>query len=251
MTFYDPEGKEVSKEDFITLYNQRYYLNSEPTYYITQKRRKHVGQNSIYIEKEIDELLRRGITREEEVMRILAWKIGKIKHRESETKKEFIYAKDWVDCEKSFKVRRFNELIDYKYLVNDIINNIDRLECTSPWEVFSFLNVDGPKGIGTVYIIALLNFISKGEFPIYDKYAHIALDAIINNKKPGELVPYKALPDKKSDVHIISHEYINNYNLKLSEIFGDAYNHNRDIDRALWVYGHLFPNEACELLPCS
>ena len=33
-------------------------------------------------------------------------------------------------------------------------------------------------------------------------------------------------------------EYIN----KLEDVFGKEYQNNRNIDRALWVYGHLFPD---------
>ena len=255
MTFYDLEGKVIDRGEFILQYSKRYYLNSDPTYYETPKRKNNrVLQCSPYIEKEMDKLLQKGITDEGEVMRILAWKIGKIKHRESEVKNAFIYAKDWDGCEKSLKIHRFKEIIDYEYLVGDIVNNIVNLELTSksdPWEAFSFISEEGHKGIGTVYLFTLLYFISRGEIQIYDKYAHIALDAIKNNKKPGEFVPYKSLPDRKSELSIIRDEYENNYEVKLGEIFGEAYKRKRDIDRALWVYGHLFPNKKGEQPLCS
>ncbi len=71
----------------------------------------------------------------------------------------------------------------------------------------------------------------------------MAVDAILNNKKPNDYVSYSELPnknDKKFDevINIYNKNYVN----KLNEIFGDEYKSNRDIDRALWVYGHLFNN---------
>ena len=106
------------------------------------------------------------------------------------------------------------------------------------------------RGIGSVYLITMLYFVSGGEYPIYDQFAAMALDAIKNGKKPGSTIQIKDLPDKKSKSFLnlldnpnsVYSSYIKNLE-ELSELFygnKDGYQNDRRLDRALWVYGHLF-----------
>ena len=76
-------------------------------------------------------------------------------------------------------------------------------------------------GIGPVYLITLLYFISKGQYPIYDKFAHISL---------------KMIEEKDCQFNSLIKD---NYVTRLRNIFGKAYN-DSNVDRALWVYSHLF-----------
>ena len=103
------------------------------------------------------------------------------------------------------------------------------------------LDEKAPAGIGTVYMITLLYFIKEGDYPIYDKYAMIALDAIIEEKEPGSYIKYKELPSRKSKafgnvIELYNEKYIE----KIEKVFGKEYYNCRKFDRALWVYGHLF-----------
>lgn len=111
----------------------------------------------------------------------------------------------------------------------------------SPLGILDWLNDNAPAGFGSVYLITLLFFISGGEYPIYDQCADKALMAIKNNVMPGEKVYYKPLPDRKSRkfLQIFDGQY-GEYIKSLKELFTEEYKFNRDIDRALWVYGHLF-----------
>lgn len=240
MKFYDLNGNEIEKKEFIELYSKSYYLD-EP-------RVKRVSQNSRYIEDYIDELLfDRGISCPKDVIEILAWKIGKIKHRDSQNAQRFVYSKDWANVE-SFHVNRYGKELDLSGFVEYIATNIENLTSkaqSDPQGVLNELkeNAQAPKGIGTVYLITLLYFISKGKYPIYDRFAMMAVDAIIKDKKPGETVKYTELPDKNSFQFnqvfgLCQNEYID----KIEKIFGHDYLESRDIDRALWVYGHLFNN---------
>ena len=55
---------------------------------------------------------------------------------------------------------------------------------------------------------------------------------------------YKELPSKKEKgFNKLMNNGINNYSSKIEDVFGKEYQNNRDIDRALWVYGHLFKND--------
>ena len=118
------------------------------------------------------------------------------------------------------------------------------------WDIFQSLvesETKIPDGFGTVYIINLIYFKSKGNWPIYDKYAHKALKAIYFGRRPYEIwipgAPGKTIITKKNG--IVANKEVNcmysEYLWLLDEIFGGhdyETMHGRLIDRALWVYGH-------------
>ena len=90
------------------------------------------------------------------------------------------------------------------------------------------------KNVGAVYLITVLFFLSKGTYPIYDYYAHRAVKALFLNKKPCEVF-VGAAPDKAEKDKVIA-MYIE-YCYLLEKVFGRK-NIERDLDQALWVYGH-------------
>lgn len=237
MKFYMKDGTEISKETFIKSYNDSYYLGSSRVL-------NRVTQNSKYVENEIDQLLKNGIREPIDIIHILAWKIGKVRHTDSDNEKRFVYAKGWDDAE-NFKIKLYKNTLDVKEFVLYIIKNIAELEKLSenePQEVLNQLKEHSPKGIGTVYLVTLLYFISKGKHPIYDRFAMMALDAISGDIKPySQKIKAPILPDKHSSKfkHVMD-RYYKEYVEKVNKIFGSVYWKNRDIDRALWVYGHAF-----------
>ena len=90
------------------------------------------------------------------------------------------------------------------------------------------------------------NFMSGGYYPIYDKYAFVALNAIHDGISPADSLydplkytepPAKSIKDFGKRVF---EEKYQGYIDKLNKIFGDEYKKKRDIDRALWAYGHEF-----------
>ncbi|MBQ4249614.1 MAG: hypothetical protein II705_06180, partial [Clostridia bacterium] len=103
--------------------------------------------------------------------------------------------------------------------------------------------------IGPVYILTLVSFISRGLFPIYDIFAQRALNAIKLGKAPGSSVLDGNAGGKliqnlqKDNVEKVLSLY-NDYIKGIETVFKDSYNHNRNVDRALWVYGHLFIPES-------
>ena len=100
-----------------------------------------------------------------------------------------------------------------------------------------------------MYAITLLYFQSQSEYPIYDKYAHIALLQLENPKHfccEESLITDKALNEKfhsgSVNAETIWKEYLTNYVGTLKSLFDfeTVYRKSRRLDRALWAYGHLF-----------
>ena len=91
MKFYTLDGNEIDRTVFVEKYGPSYYID-RPRYI------PRVGQSSRPIEDYMDELLKNGVKEPLDVVRILAWKLGKIKH--SESKNGFVYAKDWKNAER-------------------------------------------------------------------------------------------------------------------------------------------------------
>lgn len=233
--FYCPCGKVISEGDFIKLYADSYYLDNRQVV-------SNAQQSSRYVEDKMDCLLKNGICSTKDVARILAWKIGKIDHKNSND--QFVYASDWENAE-SLNVTRYGNPFDLAGIANYIINNKDHLEKkadSDPQGVLNELRDVSVKGLGTTYLVTLLYFLSKGKYPIYDRFAYKGVKAILQDKKPGEIVDYEGVPDKTSKKRFES--FIDNemtcYVKDLTTIFGERYKDDRDIDRALWVYGHLF-----------
>src|SRR5208337_2082891 len=84
--------------------------------------------------------------------------------------------------------------------------------------------------LGHVYSITFIYFFSHRKWPIYDQFADIAINAILNEITPGSIIKYKE-PNEWNEYI----KYINN----IKTIFGQQ-NISRVIDQALWVYGHCF-----------
>ena len=131
----------------------------------------------------------------------------------------------------------------FKLQSSYISKNIESLEkevSEAPQNVLCKLREQSVKGIGTVYLITLMYFISRGSYPIYDRFAKKAIDAIVNEVKPGGVIKERQLPDKTSEkfCKIMKNE-MKEYICNLEAVFGSDYK-DRDVDRALWVYGHMF-----------
>lgn len=233
MNYYNQSKKKISQKEFIESYNNSYYIGA-------QRLVKGTVQNSCYTEKEIDRLLEEGITNKKDVMHILAWKIGKIRHFDS--KERWVFHKGCENTEDG-RMKLRNGEIDFNSFAEYIVDNImdlERKSISQPQEVLNELKNEAPSGVGTVYLITILYFLSKGEIPIYDKFAKIAVDAIKSDTIPGEYVEYCELPEKNSEKFDCIMDEIFSFKADIEAIFGEDYKKNRNVDRALWVYGHSF-----------
>ena len=123
--------------------------------------------------------------------------------------------------------------------------------------ILNQLAKDAPKGIGPVYMITLLYFLTQGKrYPIYDQFAHAALDVIFDEHEiplGSEVTKKTVSTDKtansfgekiisgKDSVYSAYMGLINKFEKEFNiHYYADSENTNRKADRALWAYGHMF-----------
>lgn len=230
-TFFSPDGNEIRQCEFIKTYGNAYFLD-------VPRVLPRVAQSSRWIEEQIEHILTNGITCEADVMHLMAWKIGKVKHRQSQKTTSWVYSADWENAE-SGEVRRYGNPFKLMSFAEYIVREYDWLceqSQTNAIGVLEKLEYNAPKGIGSVYLLTLLYAVSKKRWPIYDKFAAKALEAINSGKKPCD-VTYHELPDRAQGMDKVFEEYRTYVDL-LERYFPD-HAQCRDIDRALWVYGHM------------
>jgi hypothetical protein len=231
MIFFNREGQKITIEEWVDIYESYYFLGGE----IFGRRITRNNQGSEYVEGKIEEILERGLVKEglrEDLTLIVAWKIGAIDHNSSVLLGGVIYKNEFnlkLKFSGQYGVIYANDIINY------CLDNFDKLIelCNDPQQLYDDLykNRGQGNGIGATYCISLLYFFTQGKWPIYDKFAHTAINAIINDVHPSEVVNYRAINDFP--------DYCNNYVEKIKDIFGEQ-KIPRKIDRALWVYGHFF-----------
>lgn len=243
-TFYVPSSQEGgesvvfrpgSRDEFIACYADMYYCGGTPVV-------PDAKPNSRYVEDEIDALLKRGIQTTTDVTHILAWKFGKIDHGGSDRNESFCYREDWKNAEDLKDASYWGHSFDLESVATFIVDNIVSLEEMAKDDPQGVLDrLKNFKWIGPVHTIALLYFISRGRYPIYDEFAKRGLDAIVSGVEPGVTVAYVAPPDKTSKkFDTVVEDVLNPFTSDLDAVFSDAWRESRDVDRALWVYGHLF-----------
>lgn len=278
ITMYYPNGQPIKTlNDFIDYYSKCYYIRT-----------------SRWVETEIEKILQDDKKTAHDFFNIFAWKTGRINQQESEIRKKFVYtvnknrkdgAEWYFDPNKGEAIaitrsgvivknengnREPHKLYEYLEYVTRINKNKDASEILKELrgqqedEEQEVDRISVPKGIGTVYLITFLYFITKGTEPIYDVFAMAALDAIYpddekeESKSLGSSIKARNLPDKNTNAY--SNLLNNNTNVyrvyrkKLFEYFVNDYLEEtgekidarekyaacRNIDRALWFYGHLF-----------
>lgn len=205
--FYAPDGTIISKETFISFYSQvYYYLNRD-----------------LNFERKIENILYSDTLSDKDIIDVLCWKIGATsKNEDAQT-----LTNQWGTIE-----------------VHELIEKISGKKQKNCDATEMLKQLIGFEGIGPVYAITLLYFITKGEYPIYDRFAHIALKQIESGASFDNVIQDISLGHEfhaySTKIEKIYNDYQEFYINCLTEIFGEEYQTNRDIDRALWVYGHLF-----------
>lgn len=110
----------------------------------------------------------------------------------------------------------------------------------------------GVVGFGTVQLINAMYFLSKGEIPIYDYYAHLAVKALLYNHNPQDMyvgeAPAKAAMAKNDKSKYQAVNLLREYMYLLNQLKNESVDNDffgkknmfitRRLDRALWVYGH-------------
>ncbi len=204
--FYNLTGKCISKEVFIQSYSYIYYF-----------------KNNFATENNIEYLYNKQEKTADDYIEFLRWKVGD--------------RKDSGDI-----TTQYGNKIDTKGIVQifNELNQPNQIDRHSQVEtIYKKIISQNVTNIGSVYALALLSFFTGGQEPIYDKFADIALSAISDNQHGFRTpIKHKELPDKNNIDGVMGRYKC--YKQRLTGLFGDSWKINRDVDRALWTYGHLF-----------
>lgn len=203
------------------------------------------------IENSIVDILKKEQWEQNDVFRILAWKTGSINHKKSQAEHRFVYKKGWDEKNNTMKFHQYDISSDeFASLANSVIklkedynNSID---AKAVWLKLLEITKD-IKGIGTVYLITILFFVTYGEYPIYDRFAMSSLLVLLSSKRGidtpmGTQIILEKMPGKDSlkAKELLENSVYTRYIYLLKHFFKDEWKTNRAIDRALWVYGHYF-----------
>lgn len=218
---------------------------------------KDLNRTNPDVEEYITKMIKEGIF----VAQSFAWKAGKADWKDG----HFDYVKPLPDIWNNGNGSPIKRTKDAKAFTGE---EFDRYVTSHPIDVkeYSFALEKDRKNLfleikdnynlfnyGTVYIINQMFFLSKGAIPIYDRFAHVAVKALMMDKSPLEVfVPDAPLkndhPKGKDQIKNDYYLAVNNleeYMWLLKEVFPDEINKNgdlmyisRELDQALWVYGH-------------
>ena len=246
-TMYYPDQTDCTDmNDFIKSYNQIYFYDTN---------------TSVATEKLADNILKLTKFEKEDVFNILAWKIDGIAVNATINLDQIKYKRKW----KAENGKYYGDNIYHELKLDNVISYVkDNSEkWLSYWDnkdigydpeyaqqvvsgIVDITNEQKGTYIGEVYIITLLYFVSKGRWPIYDQYASIAMNAMTDSKmKPYDSIVDTKLPQKNEmDFYqrITSVGRYVEYIEFIKEIQNQSnyqYTTSRDIDRALWTYGHI------------
>lgn len=216
-----PSGEKITcAEQFIDFYSEVYSYD--------------LATRDLKLEERIEEILKSDTWERKDIIDILRWKVGATSF-DYDTE-NVIYR--WGTIE----AHDLNDLI-----FGENISCAQKKISASPKDLLeAYVSTSG---IGPVYAIMLLYFQSQGAYPIYDKYAHIAVSNLLNPQdfwsekslmKDQEL--NKQFHSGSTKIDIVWKDYIENFVEPLKNIFDyeAVYKKDRKLDRALWTYGHLF-----------
>jgi hypothetical protein len=238
MVFFDERRNQIPCQQWLKVYEPYYFLGGP-------KRGRTINarnQSSRLVEDGVCSLLSRpGVLSADDLMRIMAWKIGLIDHRGSEKARTILYKQNWpVTLTARLQFRTLDFSASLPALARSMPAILNELRRNNPQYLFDM--TPQLPGFGYVFILTVLFFVSQGAFPIHDKYAHVAAIAIHEGLPPGSMVRYRAI-QKWRDYE----GYV-----KLLEGVSEACPKgpgqppmlvSRPLDRALWVYGHFFQTE--------
>jgi hypothetical protein len=236
MTFFDEQGEVIQHQQWLETYEPYYFLGG-PTY---GRRVNSRNQSSRFVEDQVCSLLTKTTPlSQDDLILAMGWKIGGlIDHGKSEVTHKIEYLQNWpktLAATGQYGTRDFSRSIPYLASNMNMISK--QISQGNPQYVLDL--VPQLVGFGNVYILTVLFFAAHGRYPIYDRYAHVAAQAIGQDLRPGSNVRYKELQnwvDYESYMNLLRD--VNKTDAKPS---GDSSMLvSRPVDRALWVYGHFF-----------
>lgn len=211
-----------------------------------------IRQSRCSVEKWIQGILVNGFTSGEDVLAAMAWKAGKILQSGRNSADRIDYSADWkkhavllqkTDAEPASSKEMLGSIAEFAAWVYRKSDSWSSQVQNDPQSILNEMGKNAPKGIGTTQMISLLCFLSRGDLPIMDRYAVAAARSIREGILPGSEYSrsaiWKELPLKtEGGFSRVFEERISPYKEDLCVLFGNRWILDRDVDRALWVYGH-------------
>jgi hypothetical protein len=230
MTFFDEYRKQITCQPWLDLFEEPYFLDRP------KRGGEPRNQTSDFVESKVCSLLTKaGPLSRDDLSLIMAWKIGEIDHRTSEIQRQIVCRQGWRSGERDRYGRDFSPGITFlSQRMPSIVQAVVQGNPKCLFDLHPQIDYFGP-----TYILTVLFFVSGGRSPIYDRFAHVAAIAISRDLPPGSHVSCREVqswPDFQ--------QYMN----LLRPIIGACLQPSasssmfvpRPLDRALWVYGHLF-----------
>ncbi len=232
MTFFDEQGKQIQCQQWLKTYKPYYFLNGSTR----GQRINSRNQTSPFVESQVCALLKQTTQlSKDDLILAVAWKIGAIDHHGSEAAQKIKYLYNWDTALRDRYRRDFSEGISYlSAKMPTILQQINQGDPQYLFDLHSTLD-----GFGPVYVLAILFFMTHGKYPIYDQFAHIAVEAIHRSLPPGSYIPYRPLQEWSDYQHFMN--LLRPIGGACPREVGDSRMFiSRPVDRALWVYGHFF-----------
>lgn len=209
--FYLPNGVEIAKDDFLDYYSNSYWIYNDPKIdnYVLNLRSRNKNE-----------------WKTDDVFVALAWKMGCIKGWNN----ELVFFNGW-DREQHTVWRdrkKYYSKIDF----DDILHKCQKAD----GNLGSYLSkLKDVKGIGPIYAVTLRYFMEplSDKNLIYDQFVQRGIDAIIKGIEPRTRIQYRE--PAFNNVEGLYADYEKCIKLEFEDIF-----YTREVDQALWVYGHLF-----------
>lgn len=234
----------VNAESFIKTYSHLYFIPSADDEKINKEIHEKGIKNLRPVNKGaerfiVQEYLKKGRFDE----RPFAWKSGEYEWEDGELiirqPNEKEYAQMYGKTVSIAEFKRYCEKLEQRS------SEINESIISKNWSAaYGKCVTYAPNGFGPVSIFNSLFFISKGKLPIYDRFAHIAVRALALELTPTEIY-MGANPNKSESMAILMFE---EYIKLLEGVFENSASINnemfisRELDRALWVYGHASKN---------
>jgi len=233
---------EKKLREFIDVYEKYYYDDNNDDE--KQRGKTELGVSIIHPtsrnnEDEIMNYLRRG----KQNINTINWKMGGTVSKDGIRTQYYDYPIDNINgfCEEI-------EKLDFSEYNMESLSEINIISLYD--DILKIIKEVDLVGYGSVYIINSMFFLSKGNIPIYDYYANVAVKALLYDKCPQDIFVGQA-PGKEEHARgckerKLAVNMLLEYMALLKELAnntcyfmpkGEGYI-SRKLDRALWVYGH-------------
>ncbi|HKT47418.1 MAG TPA: hypothetical protein VJP87_07835 [Candidatus Acidoferrales bacterium] len=237
MNFFDETGQLIPAPSWLKKYESYYFLDGP-----VSSRINRGNQTSRFVEDRVCALLEQSaVLSKQDLILLMAWKIGLIDHGSSEKQRKIIYKQNFdatLISKGRFGILDFSNSLPY---LADRMPEIMRELAKSPNYLLDRVLKPHPElhGFGVTYILAVQFFVTHGRDPIYDQFAHIGAVAIHQDIKPGNSLSW---------VPVSNWSKYQQYVALLKPIAAECAQSGADspmtvprpMDRALWAYGHFF-----------